>query len=145
MTPAGFVFADDHNVDPREWAGLMDVVGWGRGGETNDEELAVIARAIAAHSHIGHCRDADGRLAGYLSVFSDGIATVILSELVVRPDCQRLGIGGELVDPALRCFAGIPVYAMPFRDSGEALLLKRGFRFLQRPMSVVSMRKLRPN
>lgn len=132
-----FEYREDRGIAATELIGLLASVDW---GEASDYDPTAVARSIAAHSYVAYCRDDDGLLVGYVSAFSDGIATIILNELAMHPDYWRRGIGSRLLACAIKHHAGIPIYAMPFRDNSEAFMLKRGFRFPRRSMSVVTMR-----
>jgi GNAT superfamily N-acetyltransferase len=54
-------------------------------------------RPILEHSLAYVCARKDGRLVGFVNVAWDGGAHTFLLDPVVRSDCQRKGIGRELV------------------------------------------------
>jgi len=131
-----FEIFNDKSIAPAEFANLLASVGW---GEEAAYDAAAIEHSLASYPVVAHCRDASGLLVGYVSAFTDGVFSTFIGELVVRPSHQRRGVGSALLAQVLEKCRGVPIYAMPFRDT-EPFFLERGFQMPKRPMSVVSTR-----
>lgn len=135
-TTSEFAIHANKDIEPLEFANLMASVGWGEEAGYRYED---ILRSIAAYPLVAYCRDEHGLLVGYVSAFTDGAFTTFLSELVVRPQFQRMGIGSALLAWVVEQCRGVPMYGMPLDDNRD-FFLARGFRVPKRAMSVVSMR-----
>ncbi len=124
----------DKNITPDEYAELMASVGWG--GDESSFSTEVVERSLAAYPFIAYARDRSGRLAGYISAFSDGAFSTFIGELVVRPEARRLGLGSELLKRVEAHYPRIPIYAQTFLDV-QQFFIQRGYKTAQRPMGVV--------
>ncbi len=60
----------------------------------------VLQAAVAGSNRVVVAR-IDGRLVGLARVISDGAIVAYLQDVLVRPDCQRSGVGAALVRSAL--------------------------------------------
>lgn len=116
-----------------EYASLMAAAGW---GDADDFSASAIQRSLAAYPFVAHARDAEGRLVGYISAFSDGAFSTFIGELVVHPAVQRQGVGSNLLATMEDYAQGVPVYVKPFVDS-EGFFIKQGYRRAPIPMSVL--------
>ncbi|MGC3984127.1 MAG: GNAT family N-acetyltransferase [Pseudorhodoferax sp.] len=104
-----------------ELAALLDAAGWG----THDAKT--LSRSIAAYTATACARDANGTLVGYASVFSDGVLTTMLGELIVHPRSQRQGIGRALMLAVESKFPGAPIYVKALGSSRD-FYASLGFR-----------------
>ena len=86
---------------PAEYFTLFETTGW------NDEYQLTptdLAKALASSWYMVSAYD-DGRLIGFGRIMSDSIHAMIY-ELIVAPDHQRQGVGGEILDRQVkRCQA----------------------------------------
>jgi GNAT superfamily N-acetyltransferase len=113
-------------VEPREIGDLRQRVGWDRSEGTYDRTLG---------KHYAHytVRDRDGRLIGYMSVLSDGVADAFLLDLAVDSERQRSGIGTRIVRRAIRDLkeAGVRCVQVTFNDDFEPFYAQCGFHILK--------------
>jgi N-acetylglutamate synthase-like GNAT family acetyltransferase len=74
-----------------------------------------------------------GKLVGFLSVLSDGIADAFLIDLMVHPDFRKRGIGTELVKRAIKDlrFEGIKCIQVTFCQDDEPFFKKFGFHIMK--------------
>lgn len=86
----------DVRTTREELVDLYQSVGWT--AYTRDPDLLV--RALDGSSAVFTVRD-DGLLVGLARVLTDGASVAYLQDLLVRPDHQRLGVGGALIDAVL--------------------------------------------
>ena len=84
----------DGAVSAREIEDLREAVGWDRSEET-------LPRTLRRHHAYYVGRDGSGRLVGYLSIISDGVADAFLVDLAVHPEFQGRGVGKRLVTRAV--------------------------------------------
>jgi GNAT superfamily N-acetyltransferase len=132
-TTFGFTIHTDKNIHPEELGHLLSAVGWDNGGD--------LEHSMDNATFVAHVRDAEGKLAGYISVLSDGVFTAFVDLILVRPDLQRLGIGKALLQAAETQFRGVPFYAMPFTDAAT-LFLKSGYsNKLEKPRTMLPVSK----
>ena len=120
------VITRDGPVTPGEIADLREAVGWDRSDETYE-------RVLATHYTHYTVRDAGGRLVGYMSVLSDGVADAFLLDLAVHPEYQRSGIGTRIVQCAIRDMrqAGIRCVQVTFSDHLEPFYAQCGFHIFK--------------
>ena len=84
---------------PDEYFALFQTTGWNDDYHLTPHDLA---KALKASAFMVSAYD-DGRLVGFGRVISDTIHAMIY-DLIVAPDHQRQGIGGEILDRlAKRC------------------------------------------
>ena len=84
----------DGSVSPQEIEDLREAVGW-------DRSEGTVSLALQRSHRFYVARDESGRLVGYLSVISDGVADAFLVDLAVHPDFQRHGLGKRMVTCAV--------------------------------------------
>lgn len=113
----------DGAVSAREIEDLREAVGWDRSEET-------VSRALQRSHSYYVARDGSGRLVGYLSVVSDGVADAFLVDLAVHPELQRRGLGKRLVKRAVEEVRqeGIRCIQVTFRPELRAFYAACGFR-----------------
>ena len=128
----------DKQILPSEFALLMESVGW---GVAVDYDNVSVLQSFAHYPFVAHARAEDGSLVGYVSAFSDEMASTFIGELVVHPSFQRQGVGTRLLQAVESRYAGVPIYAQPFLDQ-QAFFLNNGYSLPRRPMSVVSKRNV---
>ena len=78
---------------PAEYLALFETTGW-----TAEYHLTLhdLEKAMKQSAFMVSAYD-EGRLVGFGRVVSDSIHGMIY-DLIVAPDCQRQGIGGEILD-----------------------------------------------
>lgn len=81
---------------------LYDSVGWA----AYTRDAASLMRALARSDRIVTARDG-GRLVGLARSLSDGETVVYLQDVLVHPEVQRTGVGGELVTALLDGYGSI--------------------------------------
>ncbi len=92
MRNNGIHIKSGKDILPQELADLMKSTGQSRFYSEND-----IEKAIEAYPLTIQARNKAGRLIAYLSAFSDGVFSTVISKLLVHPDYQRLGTGATLL------------------------------------------------
>ncbi len=114
------------SVEPREIEDLRASVGW-------DRSEGVYGRILQRHYAYYTARSANGKLIGYMSVLSDGIADAFLLDLMVHPDYQKTGLGSQLVKTAIRDMqqAGVRCVQVTFNDQLEQFYAKFGFHIFK--------------
>ncbi|MCL5271077.1 MAG: GNAT family N-acetyltransferase [bacterium] len=113
-------------IAPEEIEDLRSAVGWDRCEGTYEH---ILRRHFAYYT----ARAGDGRLIGYVSVLSDGIADAFLLDLMVHPDHQRSGLGSRLVRRAIADMkqAGIQCVQVTFNEPLEAFYAQCGFHIFK--------------
>lgn len=113
-------------VKPVEIEDLREAVGWDRCEGTYE-------KVLQQHYAYYTARDPDGRLIGYLSVLSDGIADAFLLDLMVHPLWRRRGIGRQLVQRAAEDVeaAGIRCLQVTFSPGLEGFYAACGFHLIK--------------
>lgn len=102
----------DGPVDPQEIEDLRSAVGWDRCEGTYEH---ILQRHYAYYT----ARTGDGKLVGYMSVLSDGIADAFLLDLMVHPEHRKNGLGSYPFFPCMRfcrcvaCAANAPTRLQP--------------------------------
>ena len=79
----------DSPVSPAALADLREAVGWNR-----------MARDLAdprLHNAFHLCAYDNERLVGYAAVVGNGVTDAYIQDVMVHPDCQRQGIGTQLM------------------------------------------------
>ena len=113
-------------VKPEEIEDLREAVGWDRSAGIYEQVLQRHYAYYTAHS-------ANGKLIGYVSVLSDGIADAFLLDLMIHPEHQRSGLGKQLVRRAVTDMeqAGIQCVQVTFNDHLEPFYAKCGFHIFR--------------
>ena len=113
-------------VRPDEIEDLRGVVGW-------DRSEGIYEQVLQRHYAYYTARSASGKLIGYVSVLSDGIADAFLLDLMVHPEHQRSGLGKQLVKQAVSDMkqAGIQCVQVTFNDHLEPFYAKCGFHIFK--------------
>lgn len=108
-----------------ELTALYDAVGW----TTYTADPAALGAAVAGSHTVLTARGDDGRLLGLLRTISDGVTVVYVQDVLVVPEAHRSGIGGALLDEALRRYAGVrqTVLLTDAEDGQRAFYESRGF------------------
>ena len=79
----------DAPVAPEVLADLREAVGWNR----MERDLADPRLLGAFHL----CAFNGSRLVGYAAVVSNGVTDAYIQDVMVHPDCQRQGVGTQLM------------------------------------------------
>ncbi len=125
------------DILPQELAELMKATG-----QTDIYSETDIEKAIDAYPLTIQARNKAGDLIAYLSAFSDGVFSTVISKLLVHPDYQRLGIGAALLKQVERRYPNIPIQAhcsskfLPFFSS-------QGYSPPAQDMRIISKNKTR--
>ena len=82
---------------------LFVAVGW------STESVRIIKQSLAAYPCKICARDEEGSLVGYASVFSDGVMTTMLGELIVHPQHRRKGVGRGIMGQIERLYPDAPI------------------------------------
>jgi len=124
--------ASDRSFDVDEYLELMAAVRW---GENVDASRGDVAAALQAPHFVGHVRDDLGQLIGFVSAFSDGVFATFVNELVVHPCAQGGGVGSQLLEAVEAAYAGVPVFAVGFREA-RSFFLQRGYTYPAQPLEI---------
>jgi GNAT superfamily N-acetyltransferase len=114
--------ARDGPVEPHEIEELRAAVG-------SDRCVGTYDRILREHYTHYTVRPLDGRLIGYLSVLSDGVADAFLVDLMVHPGYQDDGVGTRLVRRAVADLkrAGVQCVQVTFNEELEPFYTQCGF------------------
>jgi len=82
----GIVFTKDQIID------LYNNVGWSSYLENENELWKAIENSLASY-----CMFLNDRIIGYARILGDGITTIIIQDLLIRTEYQRIGRGSELL------------------------------------------------
>lgn len=115
----------DGEVTAYEIGELRASVGWDR---AEDGYRRALAKRYARYT----ARSADGSLAGFLSVISDGVVDAFLLDLAVAPHYQRQGLGRRLVETAVSDARadGIRAVHVTFKSELAPFYARCGFHIL---------------
>lgn len=123
-------------ISPVEYAELMASVGW---GVRQDYDQDKIKKSIESYPFVAHIRNHEGQLVGYVSAFSDGAFSTFISELVVHPHHQGIGLGSKLLNAVEKRFEGVPIYAIVLASEKE-FFIRQGYARPKRELIVVTKR-----
>lgn len=123
-----YTFTETPALDVEAVIALYDSVGWG--AYTCRPEI--FPRMLAAASHVMAAHDGE-TLVGLLRAVGDGVTIAVIQDLIVHPDHQRRGPGGELLNRALSATNKIRQTYITTDDAPDnrhviALYEKHGFR-----------------
>jgi len=112
----------DGPLEPVEVEELRAAVGW-------DACEGTYATVLKRHYAYYTVRARDGRLIGYMSILSDGIADAFLLDLMVHPDFQEMRIGSRLVTRGIQDVkeAGIRCLQVTFDEKLREFYARCGF------------------
>ncbi|MHB0935812.1 MAG: GNAT family N-acetyltransferase [Armatimonadota bacterium] len=112
----------DGRLEPEEIEELRAAVGW-------DKCEGTYATLLKRHYTYYTIRTYDGRLIGYMSILSDGIADAFLLDLMVHPDFQGMRVGSRLVKRGIQDVreAGIRCIQVTFDEKLREFYARCGF------------------
>ena len=96
------VYRDDHDIDLDQLTVLFNSVGWER--RTADRER--LAQLVRGSMFVVSAWEGD-RLVGFARAISDGATNAYISTVAVLPECQKRGIGREVIQRLLAGHDGI--------------------------------------
>ncbi|WP_067849486.1 GNAT family N-acetyltransferase [Alicyclobacillus mali (ex Roth et al. 2021)] len=126
-------------ADRAAWANVVESVGW-RFDPAEIDLLFATGEAWGAYL--------DGQLAGVASVYRHGQSLAWLGNVAVVPDVQRRGLGGKLIDHALRQLdlgAGPVPVGLVARKELAPLYARFGFRAVGEVVRLRADRVLAPH
>lgn len=106
-------YAFDAPVSPAELAELRESVGWNR----MERDLADPRLRNAFHL----CAWDGERLIGYAAVVSNGVTDAYIQDVMVHPECQRQGVGTQLMERVLARVKAEGLYMISVVYGDEAL------------------------
>lgn len=80
---------------------------------------------------------------GFLRAFTDGICVTHLSEVLVLPEYQNIGVGGDLIKQFLNDLSHTTIYAETLSKNEDRLLLRHGFA-PRKQLAVYARKKCQP-
>lgn len=101
------------HISPAVLADLRQSVGWNR----MERDLADPRLRNAFHL----CAFDDEHLVGYAAVVGNGVTDAYIQDVMVHPDCQRQGVGTQLMERVLARLKGEGVYMVSVIYGEEAL------------------------
>jgi len=113
-------------VDPKEIENLREVVGW-------DRSEGIYEQVLQRHYAYYTARSENGKLIGYVSALSDGVADAFLLDLMVHPEYQGTGLGEQLVRKSIINMkqTGVQCIHATFNDHLEPFYAKCGFHIFK--------------
>lgn len=123
-----------------ELTALYDSVGWAAYTRHPDKMARLLPGSLW---HLSAWRE--GRLVGLLRAVGDGCSILYIQDILVRPDCQRQGIGRALLSRALERFRDIRQVVLLTDDQPETRAFYQALGL--RPVAddgVVAFMALRP-
>jgi ribosomal protein S18 acetylase RimI-like enzyme len=98
---------------------LYAAVGW---GTAEQYRMGLVRDALDNTMLLVQARTADGRLVGMARVFGDGQLVSHLSEILVHPEFQRMGVGRAMLDLVKKECRGTALYVDGFRPNADFFL-----------------------
>lgn len=115
-------FVINETPSPAQLVNLYDSVGWG-----HKDYPTMLVKAIENSSFLV-CAYADSELIALGRAISDGVFTVYFPDLLVKPEWQNKGIGGQVMEIMLKHFEGFHNQVLIAEDEvARAFYLKQGF------------------
>ena len=111
-----FDILTDRQVNPSELEALAIAAGV---RATSFHDHWAVRRSAAAYPFIAYARDPEGRLAGYITAFSDGAFSTFVGDLIVRPDARLKDLGLDLLHLVEETYPGVPVLLRPFDNAHQ--------------------------
>lgn len=103
----------DAPVSPAALADLRQAVGWNRmERDLTDPRL---------HNAFHLCAMDGARIVGYAAVVSNGVTDAYIQDVMVHPDCQKQGVGTQLMERVLARLTAEGVYMVSVIYGEEAL------------------------
>jgi len=118
-----FHILTDRQVNPSELEALAIAAGV---RATSFHDHWAVRRSAAAYPFIAYARDPEGRLAGYITAFSDGAFSTFVGDLIVRPDARLKDLGLDLLHLVEETYPGVPVFLRPFDNAHQVVLEHTG-------------------
>lgn len=111
--PGAALHDDASRYGPRDFDDVADSVGFGIHGRGMPRDR--LYRRLFGNGIFGvFAENLDGRLIGFLRIFSDDLTKSYVAEICVHPKWQRQGIGRALVGRAVRRFSHTAIYTEAF-------------------------------
>jgi ribosomal protein S18 acetylase RimI-like enzyme len=98
---------------------LCVAVGW---GTAEQYRMGLVRDALDNTMLLVQARTDDGRLVGMARVFGDGHYVSHLSEILVHPEYQRLGVGRAMLDLIKKECQGTTLYVDGLRPNADYFL-----------------------
>ena len=119
----GIVFTKDQIID------LYNNVGWSSYLENENELWKAIENSLASY-----CMFLNDRIIGYARILGDGITTIIIQDLLIRTEYQRIGRGSELLRYILEEYKNIRQIYVICDDQAylNQFYEKNGFKEIQK-------------
>lgn len=112
---------------------LFEVVGW------SSESVRTIKQSLAAYPCKVCARSVGNmQLVGYASVFSDGVMTTMLGELIVHPEHRRKGVATGIMNLVESLYPDAPISV---KALGESKLFYESIGFKEPKASMTVMFK----
>lgn len=126
-------FILNETPSPEQLVNLYDSVGWG-----HKDYPQMLVKAIENSSFLV-CAHADTELIALGRAISDGVFTVYFPDLLVKPEWQNKGIGGQMMEIMLKHFEGFHNQVLIAEDeAARAFYLKQGFVAETNALSILS-------
>ncbi len=106
-------------IDADEAIELYAAVGW---GTAEQYRMGLVRDALDNTMLLVQARTSDGRLVGMARVFGDGHLVSHVSEILVHPDFQQIGVGRAMLDLVKKECRGTDLYVDGFRPNADFLL-----------------------
>lgn len=97
----------DKNIKAAEIVDLYISAGWGKAVDYKELSLQILIRNT---SSFVYARNDQGLLIGFVRILSDFVITTYVTEIIVRPDYQKNGVGTELMEKVKFIFKNTGIY-----------------------------------